>query len=860
MNVFNKVAFQSLKKNRVRTLVTILGVALSAALITAVAAFIVSLQNYMINGAIAKSGNWHAAFSDANNRFIQEQQSDNRVTNVASFENIGYAMLDGGKNPDKPYLFIAGFYTQTADTLPVNLLSGRFPANGNEIIVPAHVASNAGVKISTEDILTLSIGSRQVDGDTLCQLDPYRADNEMLTTTIEKSYRVVGIYQRPAYEEQSAPGYTAITLADTPDSSGSFSTFVTLKEPITVHSYIKSLSSDYAYSLNDNVLRFMGVSNDKIFNMLLFSIGGILIALVMAGSMFLIYNSFNISLNERTHQFGILMSVGATEKQLRNSVLFEGLCIGTVGIPLGILIGIPGIALVLSLAAKNFENVLYDNVPLTLKVSFPALIIAAIISLITILVSAGIPARKAARTPVMECIRQTNELKVESKVIKTSRFADRFYGLEEHLAIKNFKRNRQRYRSIILSLILSVVLFVSTNTFVTYLKQTAEQARVVTDYDVGFGTQDMNESEMLTLYNKLKTVDGITSSSYQAVMEYICVIPVNVLTTDYKDCSEEDLSNETVNLSAEIHFLDDETYLQTVKHSDLPAVEFTGPDARLIAIAKIDDQSGQAESIQQLRNLFTASSVNVTAVPRANGEQDMKQGKNINITCIEIVAPDTPPYVGIPQKHPYIFQIMAPWSLKETILPADTPVNIKVKGLTFLSKDPSKSTQQMQKIIDGAGLTSDYMLVNTYALLEESRNILFIVNLFTVVFIAMISLIAVANVFNTISTNIKLRRRELAMLRSIGMSDRDFNKMMGFECLLYGIRSLLLGLPLALLLSWMIYKGMEHGGAVIKFAFPWTSILISISGVFFVIFISMLYSTGKIRKENIIDSLRDDMT
>ena len=144
-------------------------------------------------------------------------------------------------------------------------------------------------------------------------------------------------------------------------------------------------------------------------------------------------------------------------------------------------------------------------------------------------------------------------------------------------------------------------------------------------------------------------------------------------------------------------------------------------------------------------------------------------------------------------------------------------------------------------------------------MMEQNRNLLFIVDLFTVVFVLMISLIAVANVFNTISTNIKLRRRELAMLRSVGMSDRGFQKMMCLECALYGLRTLLFGLPLAGGLSWLIHCGMVAGGAHVVYQFPWESMAVSVLGVFLVIFIAMLYAASKIKRENIIDALRDDL-
>lgn len=229
MNVFHKVALQGLRRNRTRTFVTVVGVALSAALITAVATFVVSLQTYMVNGAIAKYGDWQVAFVDVDPPFVQEQAKDPRVAKVVSFENIGYAMLDGGKNPDKPYWFIAGFRDEAYSALPLQLLSGRLPENGTEVLVPAHAAANGGVRIALGDTLSLAVGTRRAGAESLCQHDPYRSGEETLSQTTEKTYTVVGIYQRPSFEEHSAPGYTLITTADAENPSGRLCAFVTLE-------------------------------------------------------------------------------------------------------------------------------------------------------------------------------------------------------------------------------------------------------------------------------------------------------------------------------------------------------------------------------------------------------------------------------------------------------------------------------------------------------------------------------------------------------------------------------------------------------------------------------------------------------
>jgi putative ABC transport system permease protein len=864
MNIFNKITLQSMKKSRTRTIVTIIGVVLSAAMITAVATFGTSLLNFLVNGSIVKYGGWHVEFLDVDSSFVQEQTLDNGVANTATFENIGYATLDGGKSPEKPYLFIAGFSEEAFDTLPIILISGRLPENSGEILVPAHVALKGGVKFKVGDTLSLAVGSRMDENKNLGQHDPYISGGEsgegkeVLVPKAEKTYTVVGICERPGFEEHLAPGYTLITKADTKDQADSFSLFVTLKNPRQVKVYASSIAVAGAYVFNDYVLRFMGVSDDKLINTLLYTVGGILVAIIMLGSIFLIYNSFNISLNERTRQFGILSSVGATPRQLRNSVLFEGLCIGTIGIPIGVMVGIGSIGLVIPIVAGKFGNIAYSTVPLTLTVSVPAIVVASSVSLVTILISAYIPAKKAANTPVMESIRQTNEVKTESKDVKISKRAQRIYGLEGTLALKNFKRNKKRYRSIVLSLVLSVVLFVSGNVFGTTLKRLAERFIMDFDYDIVFTTQDMDDSEMFPLYDKLKTADGVYESSYQAIFAYSCAVKASDFSDRYREYAGYAAPDPMVQLPMDIQFTPDSEYLRFIKELGLSAEEYTGQDAKMIAVAKkpVTKKDGPSEMF----DMFASRSMTFSVAPKTNDKPKMEQGQSINITFVDTYPVD--PLKSLNQsseKNSYVFMVVAPYSLKEKFETPDTHADI---GLSFLSKNPSQSVAKMEAMLQDAGITSAYTLFNVYTIVEQYRSMTFVIDVFTYVFVIMISLIAVANVFNTISTNIRLRRRELAMLRSVGMSDRDFNKMMTFECVFYGMRTLLFGLPIAGIISWLIYEGFVAVERMdnFDFVFPWGSMAISMFSVLFIVFITMLYAISKIKKENIIDALRDDMT
>ena len=859
MNIFNKVAMQGLKKNRTRTIVTIIGVILSAAMITAVTTFGVSLMNYMAEVAASKYGDWQVAYLDADSSFKKEISSDKKVEKAVSFENIGYARSEGGENPNKPYFFIAGFSQRTFDALPVTLVSGRLPENDREILLSGKATTEGGASYALGDTISLAVGSRLEGDKKLSQSDPYKAGTEIFAPQEEKEYTVVGICRTPVFEEDSSPGYTLITRNEESMQGAEFSVFVSLWNPRQIHSFAKSAGDGHAYILNHNVLRIMGLSDDpsdRVFNALLYSAGVIVIAIIMVGSIFLIYNSFSISLNERMRQIGILSSVGATSKQLRNSVLFEGLCIGVVGIPAGVCLGLASIGLIISGITKKLSSIFYTGVSLTMDISALAIIGAAAISMITILVSAYIPARKAAKTPVMDCIRQTNEIKVEAKAVRISRTTRRICGLEGTLALKNFKRNKKRYRSIVLSLALSIVLFVSTSALVTSMNHETKQAKVVTSYDIGFGTKAMDDADMLNLYDKLKLAEGVTESSYQDVVEYMCTVSPGELTEDYWKAAGGHSSDETVKLPMDIQFLDDNAYLKIVKDLGLPTEEYAGESGKIIAVGKVNDE--KAEGVKDLKDMFISPSMDLAVMPKASAEAGEAQNQNISVTFVETVPPDSPPIAGAAEQRPYSFQVMAPWSMKAYLYSADNPADLKVKGLTFQSENPPKSEKEMKTIIQEASLTSAYTFMNTSDALEEGRNYIFVANVFSYTFIIMISLIAIANVFNTISTNIKLRRRELAMLRSVGMSDRDFNKMMRFECAFYGVRSLLFGLPVAIISSWMICKTMMVDSH--RFVLPWASIGISIISVFLVIFITMLYAVSKIKKENIIDALRDDMT
>lgn len=866
MNIFHKAALQALRKNRARTLVTIIGVILSAAMITAVTTFGVSLLDYMTRGAIAQNGDWQAMFPAADATFAEQQLNDERVEKITAAANLGYAeFADPATNPDsRPYIFLCGYDEQAFNALPATIIKGRLPQNSSEVIISGKAAKESGGEFDIGDTVTLALGERSQGGETLWQDTPYN-EGETFTPKHRAAYTVVGVCKRPAYEPDNPPGYTFITKTDAENAARkqSQSVFITLKDPYRLNSYLDDTAAGAGYVLNDNVLRFMGLSDDRLFTGILLSLGIMALLIIMIGSIFMIYNSFSISLSERTHQLGILMSVGATARQLKNSVLFEGFCIGLAGIPIGVLAGLGSIKAVIEVVSKNFGNILYADAELTLKISPAAIMLAAAVSIATILISAYIPARKAAALPVMDCIRQTNDIKTTAKAVKTSALAERLYGLSGTLALKNFRRNKKRYRSIVLSLALSVVLFVSVNSFVSDLNKGAEGAMVYSTHNISVALPDLPDAKINPLLAQLKTAAGVTDGLYQGLLQAVCTVPAESLSSAYLNTENSYGADGTEQINIQMQFIDDAAYADMVRNLGLPTAEYTDNSPKFIAVAKLlafDDN--RIHEVKEFPDLFKQADLNLDITAAADGKPSGKT-HNLNITCVSADVPDIVPDMndaaqGNAADSPYLFQLIAPYSQKDNFVTPETPLTNT--GFSLNSDNCRQSEKDINQTIAAAGIT-EYQIYNLGKMAEENNNIIFIANVFGYTFIVMISLIAVANVFNTISTNIRLRRRELAMLRSVGMSEKEFRRMMNFECIFYGVRALVCGLPLAGIFSWLIYKGMGWGGADnVDFTFPWLSMAISTVGVLLIVFITMLYATDKLKKENIIDALRDEMS
>ncbi len=893
MNVFNKVTLKSLKKNKTRTIVTIIGIMLSAAMICAVTTFTSSMQNFALDSAIYEKGDWHSSVSYVTTEEFEKVSNDERVSQCAYAQSLGYAKIES-ENKYKPYInVVAGDKAEYYNMAPVHLVSGRLPQSPDEIVLSEQFYSDGNSGFKEGDKVTLTLGKRTVQGLELGQQNlVYTNDpdtNEEVLVDEEfvagesRTYTVVGICERPDYcEDYNAPGYTAFTVSDSkPVDDLSMDIYYKMNNPEEVYSFAEEMGLNAIH--NKDVLMYMGVSRYENFLAVLVGLATVVIILIVAGSVALIYNAFSISVSERTKQFGLFSSIGATKKQLRKMVLFEALVVSAIGIPLGILVGIGGIGITLMLIGHKFNSIVGGApVEMQICVTWQSILIAVIIAIVTVLISAWIPSVRATRVSAVEAIRQSTDIKAKQKQIKTSKLTYKLFGLPGVLAVKQFKRNKKKYRATVISLFMSIVLFISASAFTEYLVDSVTTSMTPPAYDLTYTVYDDQLSsktpdEILKL---LKSDKYVTKGTYTKKSTVLGVIPAEYISDQMMQAYGGKAKD--FDYACAIHFVEDAEFKKMLKDNNLNEKDFYNSDApAAIAydISTVFDQEQQKYyTLDILKGdkceaIFTAyKSVEgyyVSNVFEENGKKWVeycsaeKSEEYIRKPYDECATEHTLKSVKTIEDAAMFMDtsraalnLAYPISMMDKVLPESE--REKYNSYTFYleSDNHAVSFENIQKTLSENGFsTQDFY--DIAADNEINTNLITIIQVFAYGFVILISLISVANVFNTISTNINLRRREFAMLKSVGMTQKGFNKMMNFECLLYGAKALALGLPVSFGVTYLIYRAITQGYET-EFYLPLKAIAIAIISVFLVVFVTMMYAMRKIKKDNPIDALKNE--
>lgn len=910
MDIFKKYTRRCLKTNRSRTLVTIIGIVLSMALLTAVIEGAYSGIQFLIRSEEKRSGKYEIYFSDLSPEQYVGLSRDGEIKSFTSWKEVGWARVETD-NDLKTYLHIESVQADVTDFLSVNVTQGRLAEGPDEIVIPNHLAANGGLQYQLGDIIKLSVGQRSdAYGKRINDATAYMGPDEQITDAVTKTYTVVGFYERPDYnvEARMSPGYTALTAGD--EGAGYSGIFATLKHPSKVYSYTAELGSNYEIHVHRDLMTYKGTVSNGGIQAVIYGFMVILVVMIAFGSVSLIYNSFSISLSERTRQFGILKSVGATKKQLRSAALYEAMILSCIGIPIGLVVGCLGIGITLYCLRDNFNSFTgVSGVQMSLVLSPAALIASAVICLLVILISAWIPAGRAVRIPAIDSIRQSRDTKISNREVKTSKLTQKLFGFEGTMAAKNFKRNRKRYRITVVSLFMSIVLFISASSFCSYLTDA-----------VGGVASDGNEMDLyyysytdpdavLKAYDLTKDMKGIDRSSYAAyVSAQMWTEAGNLSAANRKfyienagiDADFPDSEPVPLNLSAA--FIMDEEFDEIINGSRLNRADYYDKSSPKGVIYNhiVEQGYGKKDTKWFSMDLLDPSCfpVNISgrSLKQFDGYVDYLLNGTDGVTTEHWYFPteymeeywkdhddtdhlDRSRGFMLSEEEAYVSEdfyvnaavssnsfvlsvirpcILYPYSMMGSVLAGgeerDAMLNSAYLGIG--ARDYSKVYEEMKEVFLSNGLNTEN-LRNLAESRNSSRMMVTIVNVFSYGFIILISLIALANVFNTISTSIMLRRREFAMLKSIGLSGRGFSRMMNYESMIYGLRSLMFGIPAAILMTvwiWRVTGNAFDSG----FYIPWHGVVIAVASVFIVVFATMLYATHRIRKDNPIDALRNE--
>lgn len=873
MNVIKSFTLKSLKNNKKWTIVTIIGIIISTAMITAVFTLTDSFLDMMKDFGIEENGNWHAAYFGAKLEDEDIIKQSETVKDYMIKKNVGYVELEGSQNSDKPYLFIEEYDDKSMEEFPIHLKSGRLPQNNKEIVISEHIEINAGVKYNVGDKLKLTVGKRMLpDGQELNQNEYYHSqeDNkeiaEIFTPDLTVEYTVVGIMKRPEFEYRWAPGYTVISYFDKDNYSP--------EDNVDIYMLSKKLDNKLGerfsklageigieesnVTYNTELLRYYGIMEDQEIRIIIFTFALVMVLIIMIASISLIYNAFAISVSERIKQLGMLASVGATKKQKRENVYFEGFVVGLIGIPLGIIAGLTGIGITIKLVSSIInESLNSDYVHLQLAVSPTAILLTVLFAILTIFISVYIPAKRASKIMPIEAIRQSNEVKLTSKHVKTSKLTRMVFGFEGELAMKNLKRSRKKYRATIISLTISIVLFLSVATVASYTNKSAD-IRLDTqniNYDVGIMFQNSDNEKKDQVFDEIISLD--------LVNEYAIVSELSGTTLVSSEFNPE--IEKKINLEQK-----DGKYMYDIELTSI------GDEAFL---EYVDSIGGNIEDYNDPSNpcgILVNRAVSYLPEERKYVETEaliIKEGDIIPFGYVKDVKGET--YTNgnvdfiiknITDKMPigtYTNQFG-----KLLLITSDTIYDSIVKTqnkyypnpmLALKTSDGVKLDTQIQQVFKNNSISdgTEVTMFNTAINAKQQKRISLVMGVFIYGFITLISMICIANIFNTVSTNIALRRKEFAMLRSVGMTPKSFNKMMNFESAFYGIKALLYGLPISAAIGYFLYRVLNDAISF-DFSLPWKDYGVAIVFVFIIVSATMLYSGSKIRKQNIIDALKDD--
>lgn len=874
MKLLNKLTLKNLRLNKVRTAVTIVGIMLSAALITVVSGMALSGRQTMIDAQMVYGGNYDVALDIIDNSVIETARNNRNVENAFYKERLGYARTKNADGEICDYSVLAMSENTYGNCFKIDLIKGKFPTNSGEAVVTKAFKTQDGKDVKIGDKITLDVGVlTDKDGNVLDEEGIHNLLQKVfnkcsIIDTVKRTYTVTGIIERPKTSELYDPSnlsmiYTVsdekapieairtkhmnkLYIAYTPQSEGNY-----LQNTADILGFkaddMSNVISDEispedqqtsginAYEFNSILLSMKGYGSNDATNTVIFSLAVIIIIIVMLASVFVIRNSFAISITEKTSMYGMLASVGATKRQIRRNVIFEGFILGLIGIPLGILLGLGVNAILITILNSVLGDMLNGAKFVFVTPTIP-IICAIVLSAVTIFCSSFFIALRASRIPPLVAIRGNKDIKVKNnKPYRTSKLTKKLFGVGGEIASKSLKRSRKKYRTTVISIVVSVAMFIAVSAFMDYGMTYTEHYYGKTDYSYMVSGIDTKQAQTI---EKMPEIENYLTVGLQ-YGHVSADVPVN-------ECGENflyDNADGTKSFSVEFLEFEHDTFVKICRELELDYNKVKGGVLVYSQVTPDNSESGNSSKPMKLFGKTAPTKFIVYG-------NELIAGKLKVSSVFDEIPKSADSVIG----EGTIFGQGLIIGEQGVI----SPQLGEHECYITLYANTSNHTSLTNRIESMEGADDSIYIFDYEENVRQFNAIMLIVGIFVYGFIGVISLIGLTNIFNTISTNMQLRSKEFASLKSIGMTKKEFNRMIRLESLMYGIKSLLIGIPLGIAGVFAIFSAFSNGNVPMSFVFPWKAILISIAVVFVAVWLIMKYSISKVNKQNIIETIRND--
>lgn len=934
MNLMKKLTLKNLKLNRKRTIVTIVGIILATALLSALVTLVSSFQYSMIEYQKQKDGDFHVKFSGVKMSELSEFKNNRNIESTFETMGMGFAKLNGCKNEDKPYAYVMATDEAGFEKGCFNLIEGRMAKNEDEIVIPRHLKTNGRIDIKVGDEITLDIGKRY-DSNTesvISENCAYEHEAETLTDTVTKRYKVVGIMERPGYgmEDYSAAGYTFVTYSDelaaidngTKSEASEADTTLTVysrytqkalrnKDAVTADIigvdeklFEKSNNSSVEMSAeeSDRFLKEMEnakydiymngflISYECVFPIdgsfkALFTVAAVVALIIILTSVYCIKNSFNISITEKIRQYGMLASVGATRRQIKSSVKTEAAMLGVVGIPVGTMSGI--LASFILVKVVNALSAGWLNFALSFHTSLPALILAVILSIATIYLSATGSARRAAKVTPLEAIRNTKEIKIKSSKLKTPAIIGRIWGIGGVISYKNIKRNNKKYRTTVTSIVICSVTFIVISYFMSMAFSVVGMSYASADYNIGINMSYKKDIH-IDIEKLSKLVSGIEGvDDYLVGAGYDFDVSKPEYTKEYGEyCRLVYDNSEDVSQMFLITVLDDKSY---DKYASDAGIKNAATGAILVNKGTFDVYNENSlkyvkkemelykykagDTIECGYNVYDDASSDDNA---AEGDTESNTEDNSGYVDEETINNGVRKTLdvtiaGVTDKVPigyksYSYATLLFMNKKgfESLWADGKSNELKQRYVSYsayvVAENADEYQDTFEKETEGNPEYSQisFSVSNLDKQMRDEKSLFTLLGVFAYGLIVVIALIGITNIINTLSTGMELRSREFATLRSIGMTDKQFAGMVRLESVFISVKALVIGVPLGILISYLLCVIMNRMDDAIIYELPYKAIILCIVVVIMLIYAIMKLSMTKLRHNNIIETIKNE--